>query len=277
MTPSAGLGFIWLGIQACAFCSLAKLRRCDHLSLTKYFRRAAHMYGDLAFGAQMSHLAIQVSQHPTATNGAKGRTIAIFGCMAPYASSIKESSENFIAATRVRTLGPRFRRQRQEADPFSPFQFALAAGDLTFACFGRLHELASMIYASSDLSDVIVLADEVVSDLQRWQPDTHVNAMGIATGAFCSLCGLYLLSVIADAASLLISPANCAKALAGRTINVTPATVMGSSPPTLARIANIILTRLFLLQIRIPGPKSAICFCRLRTRRWRAAGISPSR
>lgn len=38
------------------------------------------MYGDLAFGAQMSHLAIQVSQHPNATNGAKGRTLALFGC-----------------------------------------------------------------------------------------------------------------------------------------------------------------------------------------------------
>jgi hypothetical protein len=89
-----------------------------------------------------------------------------------------------------------------------------------------------MIYASSDLSDVIVLADEVVSDLKRWQPTTQVNTMSIATGLSC--LALPCSSVIIDTVPFLLALANCVKAFAGQTINVTPATVMGSFSFTLA-------------------------------------------
>lgn len=199
MTPTACLGFVWLGFSASA------------------------TFGDVGFGAQMTHAAVDLAQHPLTTTAARGRTLTLAGALAPYASPLKEARQMFQASTRVRhlsRLAPPSDTRWTCADSRrrALLQYSLAAGDVTFACFGRLHELGAALSESAHLADTVELADDVVLDIARWQPATNVNLMAAGT-------------------------ANCIRALHGETVNVTPLTAMD--------------TDAFVEQRDLPAPSAA--------------------
>jgi hypothetical protein len=181
MTPSACLGFVWLGFVA------------------------SSTFGDLSFGSQMTHFAADLAQHPLSSGAAKGRTLTLSIALGAYASPLKEARQTVQAATR----------------------FSLSAGDLSFASFGRLHELGAALLESMPLAEGVPLADDVLVDIRRWQPDTAAETMAYGT-------------------------ANTIKALAGETVNVTPLTILGASL-TCERCSGLKLSKLTIRRLDRPA------------------------
>ena len=80
-------------------------------------------------------------------------------------------------------------------------KFSLAAGDRQYSSFGLLHHLAAKLTANLHLSDTLLFCEEVLEDVIDWASGTATVYMVQGTGG-------------------------CIKALAGKTVNLSPETVL---------------------------------------------------
>ncbi|KAL7411025.1 hypothetical protein BDY24DRAFT_371574 [Mrakia frigida] len=103
---------------------------------------------------------------------------------------------DWIEARRPRSSG------RNEPFLLARFRlFSLAAGDRQYSSFGLLHHLSAKLTANLHLSDTLLFCEEVLEDVVDWASGTGTVYMVQGTGG-------------------------CIKALAGKTVNTSPETVL---------------------------------------------------
>ncbi|CED84388.1 histidine kinase [Phaffia rhodozyma] len=82
-------------------------------------------------------------------------------------------------------------------------KYSLAAGDRTYSCLGVIHQLAAKLYSSEHVSDGLLFCEEAIADVIEWAGETEM-------------------------VTLIRGVAGTMRAIAGKTINTSPETILDS-------------------------------------------------